>query len=345
MSSVEGRTSRAARTGEISSPRPSSLDARRAFTLIEILVAMALLSLIVIALMAVFNGTQTAFRAGLTQNDVLEAGRATMDLMTADLKELSPSQGGIGSIANANAGVVPVNFSVALPSGTGVYGNILPLLQPLIPNGQQVRTNVVENFFILSRGNDNGVPTWSGTGYAVCLSPTNLYSLYRFSSNCPVAAAGAPGNLFAEFQNYLQPGAGILSAPPGGSTNGWSHLLDGVVDLRVRAFDTNGVWINSQTLQGGQVSGNNIETLSTGSGSDFGETGFYMFGDMLPAAVEIEMGVLEDRTLQRAESLGIPNQLPWTSPAQWSFLTNSAGQVHLFRERVTIPAADPAAYQ
>ena len=62
-----------------------------AFTLVEILVAMVLMSFIVLALMAVFNSTQTAFRARLTQTDVLESGRATMDLITEDLKEMTPS--------------------------------------------------------------------------------------------------------------------------------------------------------------------------------------------------------------------------------------------------------------
>ena len=40
------------------------------------LVTLALLSLIVLALMTVFNSTQTAFRASLTQTDILESGRA-----------------------------------------------------------------------------------------------------------------------------------------------------------------------------------------------------------------------------------------------------------------------------
>src|SRR5208282_4111864 len=67
--------------------------APRAFTLIELLVAITLLSLIVLALMAVFNSTQTAFRASVTQTDVLEGGRAAMDMMTSDLRQMAPSQG------------------------------------------------------------------------------------------------------------------------------------------------------------------------------------------------------------------------------------------------------------
>ena len=57
------------------------------------MVVMTLLSLIVLVLMAVFNSTQSAFRASVTQAGVLESGRAAMDLMAADLRAMSPSLG------------------------------------------------------------------------------------------------------------------------------------------------------------------------------------------------------------------------------------------------------------
>src|SRR5260221_10877601 len=77
----------------------------------------------------------------------------------------------------------------------------------------------------------------------------------------------------------------------------------------------------------------------------YGEVGFCMFSNTLPASVEIEMGVLEDRTLQRAESL--PNDIPAPSPndRRTLFLQGQAGQVHIFRERVSIQNVDPSAYQ
>ena len=43
--------------------------------------------------MAVFNSTQTAFRASVTQTDVLEGGRAAMDMIAGDLREMAPSLG------------------------------------------------------------------------------------------------------------------------------------------------------------------------------------------------------------------------------------------------------------
>jgi hypothetical protein len=89
-------------------------------------------------------------------------------------------------------------------------------------------------------------------------------------------------------------------------------------------------------FSGGQLTTNrNVYYLP----STLGQTGFYMFSNTLPASVEIEMAVLEDRTLQRAAALsGAP-------AAQTSYLQQQAGKVHVFRQRVSIPNVDPSAYQ
>ncbi len=50
-----------------------------------------LLSFIVLALMAVFNSTQAAFRASVTQTDVLESGRAVMEMISDDLRAMTPA--------------------------------------------------------------------------------------------------------------------------------------------------------------------------------------------------------------------------------------------------------------
>ena len=281
------------------------------------MVVVALLSLIVIALMGVFNSTQAAFRASITQTDVLEGGRAAVDLMMEDLKEMSPSFGQTNLLANNFRGAV--NFSVnnftAYPA---LHQSLVGISDPNLR-----RTNVVQNFFILSSGNNNGVPTWYGTGYAVYVSPTNLYSLYRFSSHQPMASANSASNLFyVGFQNFL----GFPN-----NTN-YSHLIDGVVGLRVRAFDANGQQIISNRK--------NIATNAMVFSGEFipGEAGCTFYSNALPASVELEMATLEDRTLQRAES--IPD-----STTQSNYLSQQAGKVHVFRQRVAIPNVDPAAYQ
>ena len=62
-----------------------------------------------------------------------------------------------------------------------------------------------------------------------------------------------------------------------------------------------------------------------------------MFSNTVPASVEVELGVMEDAVLQRAEGL--------SGAAQMNYLSNQAGQVHLFRQRVMIRNVDRTAYQ
>jgi len=268
-------------------------------------------------LMAVFDSTQRAFRSSVTQTDVLEGGRATMDVMTADLRQMAPSLGTNGVFVNGYYSPVPVNFYVNTNSNQ-------PLLQSL-PGSAQMRTNVLEDFFVLGRGNLNGSPAWIAVGYAVYpASPNYLNPLYRFYMTTNVAAAN-PQTLFTNF-TYA-----VLN----GSITNSSHLLDGVVDLTVHAYDTNGVWMTNGYTFGYTNTAKNVFFLPSARG----ETGFCMFSNTLPASVEIDLGVLEDRTLQRAGTW------PNGSIAQSNYLALQAGKVHIFRQRVNIPNVDPSAYQ
>ena len=301
---------------------------RTAFTLIEILVAMVLMTLIVLALMAVFNSTQTAFRSGLTQTDVLESGRATMDLIKSDLETMTPSDGYgiINGIASTN--VLAVNFCITTNLISGYsYSPYSPLYQTLTASiSGNPRVNVLESLFILSRGNVNGSDSWIGTGYAVTLtnSQNDLYPLYRFTTNYPTMTPNLASLFYNNFLNFLY----------STNYNYGSHLIDGVVHLRARAFDANGAMIGDPNSTNRY---NNVFTnILTGIP---GETGLIFYSNAVPSSVEVEMGVLEDKTLQHAESL---NGL---LTAQTNYLAQHAGQVHIFRQRILIRNVDPAAYQ
>ena len=300
--------------------QPSTLNRFRGFTLVEILVVVVLLSFIILALMTVFSATQSAFRAGITQTDVMEGGRSVMGLIKSDLESLTPSDG-------ASNG--PVNFYV----NTNYWqyqSNSAPLMQTLVgsrdPN--TLRTNVLETFFVLTRQNT----TWTGTGYVVDTASTNsLNPLYRFSISTNIMARNArniPAMLYTNF----------LNAP----LASMSHLVDGVVHLTVHAYDINGRWMtNYYTFYGSNPVLTTTNQNTWFSAPTLGEVGFYMYSNALPAAVEVELGVLEDRTIQRAESL------PDLSPG-WSrsnYLAQQAGKVHLFRQRFPIRNVDPSAYQ
>jgi prepilin-type N-terminal cleavage/methylation domain-containing protein len=305
---------------------------KRGFTLVEILVVLVLLSLIVFALMAVFSGTQRAFRASLTWSDTLEGGRAVMDLITGDLETMTPSD--YNNSYNANVsfanplGYAPVNFYVipkAFPAATYPPS---PLLQSLIGSSTPnvYRTNVLEDIFILSKGSINGVPTWIGTGYSVNtnLPDGTLYPLYRFYMTSP-ASAGPTGEalLYTNFIyfNYT-------------NSAQWSHLMDGVVNLTARTYDTNGVWMTN-----GYANPNIMHVrFAVFQPTNFTtETYCAFYSNALPASVQIELGTIEDHVLEHAQGL--------SGVAQSNYLANSAGQVHVFRQRVWIHNLDTSAYQ
>jgi type II secretory pathway pseudopilin PulG len=293
-----------------------------AFTLIEVMVVVALLSLIVIALMSVFSSTQRAFRASVTQSDVLEGGRATMDLMAGDFRQMAPSGGTNEVIASIPYG--PVNFYL------GVANAVNPLIQPLTASiSGTPLTNVLEDVFILTRENR----TWTGIGYVVDITATNAINpLYRFSMSTNVAAA-SPQSLYAAFYDAVK----------ASNFSGMSHLVDGVMTFRVRAYDPNGIWLTNG------YSGPQPRTVKSTLFYPplLGEVGMTMGSNTVPASVQVELATLEDRTLQHAEAIGIPGQppSPTANAVQWNYLQSQAGKVHVFRQRVTVPNVDPTAYQ
>ena len=291
-----------------------SLHNNRAFSLVEVLVVVSLMSLIVLALMAVFTSTQRAFRASVTQSDVLEGSRAAMELMASDLRGMTPSYGTYFYGA--------VNFSV---TNNANYSD--PLVQSL-PGSTYSRSNLLQQVFILKRENDK----WWGVAYAVSYNSSgDLYSLYRLLY--PTLGTTDPATIFTNqiVQNFFQ-----------NPTNGGSQLLNGVLHFTVRAYDTNGTWI-PYGFAVGQT--NTLRQTWLFPSLVGGEAGFAMYSNNVPASVELELGVLEDRVLARAESL--PNNLPALPPndRRTIYLSDKSGNVHIFRQRVSIPNVDPTAYQ
>lgn len=294
--------------------------------MVELLVAMALLTLIVLALMAVFNSTQRAFRASVTQTSILEGGRATVDMITTDLRAMVPSDGVSNYVyyGNNNYNYGPVNFFA-----TNNSYQYEPLSQSL-PGSSVERTNLLEYFFVLGRVNTK----WTGVGYVVnSASSSPLFPLYRFYAETNIGAS--PVGLYWGFLNTIY----------NAQWTNMSHLLDGVVHLTVDAYDANGYQMTNTYQFHGSLT--NVNRNIWFSRPEWSQVGFTFYTNAVPAEVELQLGILEDRTLQRAESLGVPGNYPSQFPngPQWQYLQNQAGHVELFRQRVTIPNVDPSAYQ
>ncbi len=278
-----------------------------AFSLIEVLVVISLLSVIIIGLAAMFGQTQRAFKLGTTQVDVLEGGRFVTDMMTRELSQLTPS--GASNV---------LNFAVELP-------DYRPLIQNLPGTAGPGRTNLMEDTYFLTRENQ----TWHIVGYfirtnspgvsALGFPRDGLGSLYRFATNySDVQFRAAPFLPWVDF-TAAQANVGLAT-----------KLVDNVVHFSLRAYNTNGVWIN--------------RTLSTNITCRWSATvpdelsATYFYSNAVPASVEVELGILEERAAERARSITSPT-------ARYNYLTNQVGKVHLFRWRVPVRNVDPAAYQ
>ena len=304
---------------------------RSAFSLIEIMVVVALLSLIIFGLLAMFNETQLAFRSSMTQSDVLESGRMFMDMSGRELEQATPSY---------YRGFY--NFYSAPPANAGFKLNFFknPLTQwmpGMTPPGDQ-RTNILsDDVFFVIRQNQ----TWTGVGYFVrqdAADPTvsaRVGTLYRWTTNMSTVQFQYSANAMWRTFNAVCNFKNNPSATTGLSSLGISKVMDGVVHFRARAYDTNGFWIMPGNL--------NVSFAMRAESTNSNIPGEFTYGftsNALPAYVDLEVGVLEDRTYQHYQALAS------TAPAAAQlYLSNHVAQVHLFRRQIALRNVDPGAYQ
>jgi hypothetical protein len=321
--------------------RQSSIVNPNAFSLVEILVTMSLLSLIILGLLLMFNQTQRAFRSTMTQIDVLEAARATMDILARDLEQMAPSEypnlviNGVTYRGTNFLAEVSPTFQV--PSASPAIG---PLVQEL-PGNVLPRTNFVQRFFFQTKVNQD----WVGTGYQVLPDDPNglVGTLYRFSST-----NGLRFGLLTNVNGFYRATQNALfNAVQGLPVTNLSRVASGIVHLRIRPFAPNGFPIIGDV---GFVNGlfrtnpitpfyGRIGQVAVAANNAYPDhmAGCYFLSNAVPAYVELEVGILEPQTLQRYRSIPLP-------AAQLQYLSNHVAQVHLFRQRIPIRNVDLTAY-
>ncbi len=286
----------------------SSPGPRGAFSLIEILVVIGLLSIIILGLVAMFSQTQRAFRLGLSQVDVLESGRAVTDIMNRELSQLTPSLVSTG-----------VNFYASLES-------VAPLVQELPGNPAPGRTNLIEELFFLTKENQ----TWTGIGYYVFPTNGGVGTLYRYLSNSPFGQN--PALLYNSFHRT------VADAINRNVFTNFNRILDGVVHLKVRAFNPDGQWITTNNLRNVFVREPRNALYAAG------ESELYRFtNNIVPGSVELELGVLEDRAIARVKAIR-GGTVAEDTQSRSNYLAHESGKVHLFRLRVPVRNVDRTAY-
>lgn len=273
------------------------------FSVVELLVAVSVLSVIVYVLVSVFGQTQRALRGNLAQVDVLESGRAAMDLVSRELYEMSA------------APVPPQNEAQIRYYQTNLFGMISPyrpLVQNLLSDGS-TRTNYLQDFFFLTHeGRD-----WSGIGYRVLSQrDSGVGSLYRFVNGARISDMASENlNLSRGFR---------LAAPlPVNEPTNFFKVADGIVHFKLSPVDSLG---RTMTYQSGLT---NVYTNTFLIRDIDRETTFAFVRDALPSFVDLEIGVLDSKTFEQYKS--IPD-----AGLGRKFLERQAGKVHLFRQRIPL---------
>jgi Tfp pilus assembly protein PilV len=285
----------------ISGDRPAMRPTLRSgLTILEMLVATTLLVVIVLGLTAMFLQVQKAFRGGFTQSDVMESGRTVMGMLTRDFEQMADAKD--GNITNMFQGWFATPLTQTDASGS--------------------RENVFSDLFTLEHVNN----TWYGVGYSVsnavgsgANSPQGLVgTLYRYVYQTNDIPSENPCRIF---RDYMDNG--------NFDTNVFSRVIDGVIHLRMRAFDAYGSELTNS-------SGASVWLPIT---NDL-RTPYYWDNPTnrppnLPNSVELELGILEPQVVEQLRAFGT------NMVAQSNFLSGRIGAVHIFRQQIPIRAALP----
>jgi Prokaryotic N-terminal methylation motif len=324
----------------VSPPFHRSLRSRSlAFSLLEMLIGIGILSVVVLALYALFDQTQKALRSNINQVDVSEGGRSVMELLVRDVMRAQAS--GVNSnyivVPNPNRIIVeeppiqPGTNLVIMRTQAGLFG---PPWQAVFgDNGR--RTNALHELFYLVEQQPG---RWVGAGLYVAGEDainlnTGVGTLWRYEDTNSVPVQGVrAGEQVAVLNNRFLNNSRYR-------TNYVSRLIDGVVFFRVTPFGSRGEPLDNTLLN--EVLANNSRypipaDVLIGpriANPVFPVNGTFFKNRALPSALEIELGILPPQLVDQYRNL---SDVP---AVQNRFLTNNAANVLVFRQRISLPAA------
>jgi prepilin-type N-terminal cleavage/methylation domain-containing protein len=305
--------------------------AARAFSLIELMVAIAILGVIIYALYNMFNQTQKAMRGNEIQSDVSEKARAILEMVSREISQAQPT---FVSTIVSNEVVQESNFIGGL--------EYPPKVQRLTDRGDITpRTNMLYNlYFLMNRTN-----AWQGIGYRVINVTNGVGMLERFEKT-----------IFGQKprSNYL---AASFINEPITSTN-YHPISDGVIHFKIVPYDKLGYRLGFDTTNHIPGEYNILRMAASGainSNTNYSdttiftnanvilqeaypnlmeETRYTFTSNALPAYVDLELGMLEPDALKQYR-LMVQDQ----NPAATNYLSRQINKVHLYRERIPIRTA------
>ena len=276
-------------------PRPCG--GQSAFSLIEIMVAVSLLAIIIVGLLAMFYQTQRAFRSSSTQMDVMEGGRAAVQLLNRELQEMIST----GSQGRPNA-----IFAEDKNYTSG----------PQLPSTPAILQNIS---FVIRNNDDWKIVAYHATNPSRATTNVPAFTFSRF-----VFVTNAAAQIVADILDAIgSPRKGQLYFPypeddPGVTL--FHRVLDGVTHFVITPFTPEGA-----IDMAARISNQWLDFLYTNSNPET------IFTNPFPAALDLELGVLEPRALDKFQA-----KLRDNPQSAFRYLTNQAASIHLFRQRIPI---------
>ncbi len=321
-------------TSVLKSSRRSVRASIRAFSLLEMLIGIGILSVVVLALYALFDQTQKALRANINQVDVSEGGRSVMDLLVRDVMRARASGVNTNYIVEPKRGVIEemirpgTNLVVmrTLEGFTGQqFGDVF---------GDQGRREAAlhELFYLVEQQPGR----WVGAGLYVAgedsqVITDGLGTLWHYEDTNPVPVRGTrAGEQVAILNDRFLNNSRYR-------TNFANRLIDGVVFFRVTPFGPQGQPLDDRLLQWETnrfaVPDDVLIGSLSGANPSFRVNGTFFKNRALPSAIELELGILPPTLVDQYQSLDATPQV------RARFLTNNAANVLVFRQRIALPAA------
>ena len=318
----------------------------RAFTLLELMVAVSVMTLVIYTLYALFNQTQMALRKNAAQVDVNEAGRAAMEMIVRELSQMEVS--GYPAFIDPQT---RLTYSGSKSFHSRITQGNTPLLlayqsDALTPEGDDedlaegFRTNILQDFTFTGRG-DSG---FFVTSYRVIGAADGIGMLARYRTNgtLRVTASGQVlTNKTEIFNRYF------FDTTTYADSDWFQPIADGVIHLRISPYDRLGRPLGHGSLYYDPL-GLNLERRDAAGQLLFppkdpdapqppvdgtlmedrdGQSQVQFYG-ALPDYFDLEMAVVEPQVLKQVRAL--------PKAAQANFLGRQIGKVTLFRQRIPI---------
>lgn len=286
------------------------MNKRSAFTLIEVLVALAVFALLLIILAGAYSGIDRAVSQTNARREANATGRTTLEWITRDLERIRPP-------APGSVWCVTQNTNTNRPLAT--LGS-----QFLIASNQISTTYLNPDAAFWQVASEEGTAIigyfvqWvTETNNSITIRRPVLCRLYLNQTNANVAA------IYASTNSWLNDN--LLTNAPGnaaGSYRGW--FADNIHSIWFRALDANGAPITTNASSTPFPSGSFDSRLGYLSGTN------RIMGPALPASVEVAVIVMNPHRLQgNTTTFTVPSTLGTNPATFWSDIQSAMADANM----------------